>query len=68
MHQILVYADDVKLLGGSTLTKKKNAEALLVASKETGLQENAVKTKYMFMSHEQNAGKYHKIKYAINPF
>jgi hypothetical protein len=36
-------------------TVKKNAEALVVASKENGLEVNADKTKYMFMSRDQNA-------------
>jgi hypothetical protein len=31
-HQPLVYADDVRILGGSIHTIKKNAEALVVAS------------------------------------
>ena len=36
-HQLLVYGDDVNILGGSVHTIKKNAEALVVATKETGL-------------------------------
>jgi hypothetical protein len=36
-HQLLVYADDVNILGGSVHTVKENAEALVVATKETGL-------------------------------
>ena len=55
-HQLLVYADDVNILGGSVQTVKENAEALVVASKETGLKVNADKTKYMAMSRDQNAG------------
>ena len=55
-HQLLVYADDVNILGGSVPTVKENAEALVVASKETGLEVNADKTKYMVMSPEQNMG------------
>ena len=43
--QLLVYADDVNILGGSVHAIKKNAEALVVASKETGLEVNADKTK-----------------------
>jgi hypothetical protein len=31
-HQLLVYADDVHILGRSIHTIKKNAEALVVAS------------------------------------
>ena len=33
-HQLLVYADDVNILGGSVHTVMENAEALIVASKE----------------------------------
>jgi hypothetical protein len=33
-HQLLVYADAVNILGGSVDTVKKNAEALVVDSKE----------------------------------
>ena len=43
-HQPLVYADDVNILGGSVHTTKKNAETLVVASKETGLEVNADRT------------------------
>jgi len=57
----LVYADDVKMLGGSVHTIKKNTEALVVASKEIGLQVNADKTKYIVMSRDQNAGRSHSI-------
>jgi hypothetical protein len=32
-HQLLAYADDVNLLGGSVHTVKENAEALVVATK-----------------------------------
>ena len=35
-------------------TIMENAEALLVASKEIGLEVNANKTKYMVMSRDQN--------------
>ena len=49
-HQLLVYAYDVYILGGSIHTTKENAEALVVASKEIGLEANADKTKYMVMS------------------
>ena len=37
-HQPLVYADDFNMLGGSVHTAKKNTKALLVASKENGLE------------------------------
>jgi hypothetical protein len=39
-----------------------NTQALVVASKETGLEVNAEKTKYMAMSRNQNAGQNHNIK------
>jgi hypothetical protein len=55
-HQLLVYADNVNILGGSILAIRKNTEALLIASMEIGLEVNADKTKYMFMSRDQNAG------------
>jgi hypothetical protein len=43
-------------LGGSVHSIWKNTEALVVASKEIGLEVNAEKTKYMVMSRDQNAG------------
>jgi len=61
-HQLLVHDDDVNILGGSVHTVKENAEALVVASKETGTDVNANKIKYMVMSQDQNAGQNHSIK------
>ena len=40
----MVYADDVNTLGGRVHTTKKITEALLVGSKEIGLEVNADKT------------------------
>ena len=51
-HQLLVYADDVNIMGGSVHTVKENAGALIVASKEIGIEVNADKTKYMVMSRD----------------
>src|SRR5215469_16211449 len=51
-HQLLAYANDVNILGGSIHTVKKNAEALLVATKEIGPEVNADKTKYMIVSRD----------------
>ena len=36
---------------------KKNTEASLLASKETGLEVNADKTEYLVMSRDQNVGR-----------
>jgi hypothetical protein len=49
-------ADGVNILGGSVHVIKENAEALEVASKEIGLEENADKTKYIVMSEDRAAG------------
>ena len=54
-HQLLAYADDFNLLGGSRHNLKKNAEALVAATREIGLEVNADKTKYMVMYRDQNA-------------
>jgi len=50
---------------GSVHTIKKKTEALVVVSKETGLEANAVKTKHMVMSQEQKARRSHNIKLGI---
>ena len=36
-HQLLAYADNVNILGGSVHTLKENAEALVSATREIGL-------------------------------
>jgi len=43
-------------MGRSIHTMKKNAEALIVAIKETGLEVNGDKTKYTVMYRDQKAG------------
>jgi len=55
------------ILGGSTHTINKHTKALVVFSKEIGLEVNADKTKYVAESREQNAGKCHNIKVIIFP-
>jgi len=55
-HQLLVYADDINMLEGSIHTVNENTEALVVVSKEVGLEVNADKTKYMIVSQDQNTG------------
>src|SRR5215469_16357772 len=61
-HQLLAYADDVNILVGSVDTVKKNAEALVAATKEIGLQVNVHKTKYMTVSRDWNTGRIHSMK------
>jgi hypothetical protein len=61
-YQLLVYDDDVNILGGSVHTINKNTKSVVVASKETGLEVNAEKCKYMVMSQDQNAGQNHNVK------
>ena len=56
LNQLLIYADDVNILGGNVHTIQENSEVLVVASKETGLEVNADETMYMVMSQDQNAG------------
>ena len=56
------YADDVNILAGSVHTVEENAESLVVATKEIGLEVNADKNKYIIMSRDQNAGRSHSMK------
>jgi hypothetical protein len=43
-HQLLVYADDINLLGDSVNTIKENSKTLLEASRDIGLEINVEKT------------------------
>ena len=43
-------------------TLKENAEALVAATREIGLEVNADKTKNMVMSRDQNAGRIHSVR------
>ena len=61
-HQLLAYADDVNILGGSIHTIKQYAEALVPATRETGLEVSADKTKYMVMYLDQKAGRIHSAR------
>jgi hypothetical protein len=61
-HLLLVYADNVNILGESVYTMKENVEPLVVSSKEIGLKLNAVESNYFVMSPDQNAGTSHSMK------
>jgi hypothetical protein len=67
-HQLLVYADNVNLLEDNIDTIKKNTQTLIDTSKKAGLEANAEKTKFIFLSRHQNAGQNHYIKIANRSF
>jgi hypothetical protein len=54
-HPLLVWADDENLLEDNIHTTKKNAEGLIDASKDVGLQINVEKSKYILLSLHQNS-------------
>ena len=56
MPMMLIYQEEAYIL------LKKNAEALVAATKEIGLEVNADKTKYMTVSRDQNAVRIHSMK------
>jgi UDP-2,3-diacylglucosamine pyrophosphatase LpxH len=53
-------------LGGSVHTVKENAEALVVATKEIGLEVNADKTKYMVHGHLSRSACRKKSQYEVD--
>jgi hypothetical protein len=53
IHQLLVYADDVNLLGKNINISNGNMVARFDTSKEGGLEVYVQKTYYIFMSHHQ---------------
>ncbi|KAJ4450608.1 hypothetical protein ANN_02034 [Periplaneta americana] len=54
LHQLLVYADGVNMLGENPQTIRENTGILLEASKEIGLEANPEQKKYMITSPDQN--------------
>jgi hypothetical protein len=67
-RQLLVYADDINLLGDGTNNLKENIETLLEARREVGQEINAKKTKYMIMSRHPNSEQNHNIRIANESF
>jgi hypothetical protein len=63
-YHLLVHAADVN--GQRNIIKDTHAP--LDASKEVGLETNAEKTQYMFMTRGQNASQNHNIKIANKSF
>jgi hypothetical protein len=64
IHRLLVYIDDVNLLGENINAIQKNKDALLDNIQEFCLEVHAERTKYMFMSCHQNARWNHNMKIA----
>ncbi|KAJ4442305.1 hypothetical protein ANN_12173 [Periplaneta americana] len=54
LHQLLVYADNMNMLGENPQMIRENTEILLEASRAIGLEVNPEKTKYMIMSRDEN--------------
>jgi hypothetical protein len=67
-HQLLVYADNINLLGDNKNNIIENTETLLEARRNAGLEINAEKAKYMIMSHHQNSGQNQNIRTANELF
>jgi hypothetical protein len=61
-QQLLVYADDVNVLGGSVHTTKENADAFVLACNGIGLEINADKIRNMIISRDQNSKQNHNTK------
>jgi hypothetical protein len=68
IHHLLVYVDDIDLLGSSINTIKGNTETLLEASRDVGLEINAEKTKYMIVLLSVNSGQNQNIRIANKSF
>jgi hypothetical protein len=67
-HQLFVCGDDINVLGDSISNMKENTEILIEVSRDTGLEINAEKTKYMIMSHHPNSGQNQNIRIANEVF
>jgi hypothetical protein len=68
-HQLLVCDDYVNVLGDNINVTEENKGTLADGSKEVSLEVNKEKTKYVLMSHYQNAEKsLYSIKIANRSF
>jgi hypothetical protein len=68
MHQLLVYADNVNLLGDKIDTVNKNPKTLTDTNNEVDLEVNAEKAKYMMLFCHQKTGQNHDIKITDRSF
>jgi hypothetical protein len=66
-HQVLVYADDINLLGEDTNIRDRNKDAPLDGSKEVGDTDNSTYVYVMFSSCHQSAGQNLNIRTTHGP-
>jgi hypothetical protein len=67
-YQLLVFTDDLYILGDKMISIKEHTDPLIDINKEVGLEVNTEKTKYMLMSHHQNVGQNRVTKIANRSF
>jgi hypothetical protein len=68
IHNHLVFDDDVNLLGKNVNNMKENMKYLLDANVKVSLEVRAKNTKYVSMSDNQTASRYHFITAANTSF
>jgi hypothetical protein len=67
-HQLLVYANNINMLGKNISTMKRKTEALLEANRDVDLEVNTENIKYIAACHHQNVGKNHSSLIANKSF
>jgi hypothetical protein len=67
-YQILVYDDDINVLGDDISTINEKTETLLGTCRDVGLELNAEKLKYMIISHHHNSGQNQNVRIANESF